>query len=188
MKLFSALQSMCAANVTDGVPSQRTIDVELYVFIEDKLNKLLEKQSRSPGFRCHNAHVTSVWFVKCSSILSRYDIQRYCMTNNKRNGQTCTTKSPHNSPSRMIDEFTHVLHNCFRYICDCSKTTSCLFVVGVSDKSLTYSPSLCIMMASSNGNIFGVTGTLCGEFTGPGEFPTKASDAELWCFLWSASE
>ena len=26
------------------------------------------------------------------------------------------------------------------------------------------------------------------EFTGPGEFPTKASDAELWCFLWSASE
>ena len=22
----------------------------------------------------------------------------------------------------------------------------------------------------------------------PGEFPTKASDAELWCFLWSAPE
>ena len=34
-------------------------------------------------------------------------------------------------------------------------------------------------MASSNGNIFRVTGHLCGEFTGP----TKASDAELWCFL-----
>ena len=28
-----------------------------------------------------------------------------------------------------------------------------------------------------------VTGHLCGEFTA-----TKASDAELWCFLWSASE
>ena len=27
------------------------------------------------------------------------------------------------------------------------------------------------MMASSNGNIFRVTGPLCGEFTGPGEFP-----------------
>ena len=45
------------------------------------------------------------------------------------------------------------------------------------------------MMTSSNGNIFRVTGYLCGEFTGPRWIPhTKASDAELWCFLWSASE
>ena len=29
------------------------------------------------------------------------------------------------------------------------------------------------MMMSSNGNIFRVTGPLCGEFTGPGEFPTQ---------------
>ena len=28
-------------------------------------------------------------------------------------------------------------------------------------------------MTSSNGNIFRVTGPLCGEFTGPGEFPTQ---------------
>ena len=45
------------------------------------------------------------------------------------------------------------------------------------------------MMTSSNGNIFRVTGHLCGEFTGPRWIPsTKASDAELWCFLWSAPE
>ena len=45
------------------------------------------------------------------------------------------------------------------------------------------------MMTSSNGNIFRVTGHLCGEFTGPRWIPrTKASDAEFWCFLWSASE
>ena len=44
------------------------------------------------------------------------------------------------------------------------------------------------MMTSSNGNIFRVTGHLCGEFTGVRWIPrTKASDAELWCFLWSAS-
>ena len=43
------------------------------------------------------------------------------------------------------------------------------------------------MMTSSNGNIFRVTGLLCGEFTGHRWIPrTKASDAELWCFLWSA--
>ena len=29
------------------------------------------------------------------------------------------------------------------------------------------------MITSSNGNIFRVTGPLCGEFTGPGEFPTQ---------------
>ena len=43
------------------------------------------------------------------------------------------------------------------------------------------------MMTSSNGNIFRVTGHLCGEFTGPRWIPhTMASDAELWCLLWSA--
>ena len=41
------------------------------------------------------------------------------------------------------------------------------------------------MMTSSNGNIFGVTSPLCRQFTGHGWIPrTKASDAELWCFLW----
>ena len=29
------------------------------------------------------------------------------------------------------------------------------------------------MMTSSNGNIFRVTGPLCGDFTGPGEIPTQ---------------
>ena len=39
------------------------------------------------------------------------------------------------------------------------------------------------------GNILRVTGALCGEFTGYRLIPLKkASDAELWCFLWSAPE
>ena len=37
------------------------------------------------------------------------------------------------------------------------------------------------MMTSSNGNIFRVTGPLCGEFTG---HRAKASDAKLWCFFY----
>ena len=45
------------------------------------------------------------------------------------------------------------------------------------------------MMTSSNGNIFRLTGNLCGEFTGHRWVPhTKARDAEPWCFLWSAPE
>ena len=45
------------------------------------------------------------------------------------------------------------------------------------------------MMTSSYGNIFHVTGQMCGEFTGHRWIPrTKASDAELGCFLWYAPE
>ena len=35
------------------------------------------------------------------------------------------------------------------------------------------SPACLNMMTSSNGNIFRFTGPLCGEFTGPGEFPAQ---------------
>ena len=36
-------------------------------------------------------------------------------------------------------------------------------------------------------NIFRVTGPLCGKFTSHRWIPLiKASDAEFWCFLWSA--
>ena len=43
------------------------------------------------------------------------------------------------------------------------------------------------MTTSSNGNIFRVKGSVCEEFTGHRWIPrTKAIDAELWCFLWSA--
>ena len=45
------------------------------------------------------------------------------------------------------------------------------------------------MVTWSNGNIFCVTGHLCGELTGPRWIPrTKTSDAELSCFLWYAPE
>ena len=46
-------------------------------------------------------------------------------------------------------------------------------------------PLCCLMMTSSNGNIFRVTGHLCGEFAGHRWIPrAKASDAELWCFFY----
>ena len=41
-----------------------------------------------------------------------------------------------------------------------------------------------VMITSSNGNIFRVTGPLCGEFTGHQWIPrTKASGVELSCFF-----
>ena len=62
----------------------------------------------------------------------------------------------------------------------------------IFSKILTKLPSIArpsgrVMMTSSNGDIFRVSGPLCGEFTGHRCIPlTKASDAEPWCFLWSA--
>ena len=45
------------------------------------------------------------------------------------------------------------------------------------------------MMTSSNGNIFHVTGPLWGESINHQGIPLiKASDAELWCFLWYVAE
>ena len=53
----------------------------------------------------------------------------------------------------------------------------------------TFGMLMYLMMTSSNGNIFRVTGHLYGEFTGPQWIPrTKASDTDLWCFLWCAPE
>ena len=47
---------------------------------------------------------------------------------------------------------------------------------------------VCIL-TSPKENIFGVTGPLWGESSGYQWIPlTKASDVELWCFLWSAPE
>ena len=64
-----------------------------------------------------------------------------------------------------------------------------LFVQADSKGNIKSSPYWChdVMSTSSNENILRITGLLCGEFTYQRWIPrTKASDAELWCFLWSA--
>ena len=65
-----------------------------------------------------------------------------------------------------------------------------VFAIRVVAHHIPFSDGTFSMMTSSNGNVFRVTGPLlCGEFTGHRWVPlTKASDAELWCFLWSAPE
>ena len=75
---------------------------------------------------------------------------------------------------------------------------SCVVCVSLSELSIFYMifiPSqtwqnitmAIIMMTSSSGNIFRVTDHLCGKFIGHRWIPrTKASCAELWCFLWTS--
>ena len=96
--------------------------------------------------------------------------------------------------------FIHILIMYFSKFCCFDEISSSCFSANSHafipcDCNLFMLSSVCLttrdlnMLTSSNGNIFRVTGHLCREFTGHRWIPrTKASDAELWCFLWSASE
>ena len=60
---------------------------------------------------------------------------------------------------------------------------------GSKDKKRYYLVTLGIMMTSSNGNIFRVTGPLWGEFTGHREFPSQTPvTRDFDVFLWWAPE
>ena len=86
-------------------------------------------------------------------------------------------------PQKTVDSITYPWHplnkRCPRNISCCKET---IFL-----KWWRHQPNTLIhehMITSSNGNIFRITGHLCGEFTGPRWIPrTKANDAELWCFF-----
>ena len=55
--------------------------------------------------------------------------------------------------------------------------------------SLLLLPMCCFMVTSSNGNISALLALCAGNSPVTGEFLSQnASDAELWCFLWSAPE
>ena len=67
-----------------------------------------------------------------------------------------------------------------------TKLVFCKWKKPIINRSTSFTKGQFIM-TSSNGNIFRVNGHLCREFTGHRWIPrTKASNAELWCFLWSA--
>ena len=53
---------------------------------------------------------------------------------------------------------------------DCPSSAFCYFF-GNRANALCWGRHCVFMMTSSNGNIFRVTGPLCGKFTGPGELP-----------------
>ena len=56
--------------------------------------------------------------------------------------------------------------------CMLNRITFKIFIRVQLSKKVLVKVIVC-MMTSSNGNIFRVTGPLCGKFTGPGDFPTQ---------------
>ena len=68
-------------------------------------------------------------------------------------------------------------------------TTALRHLTQIIPMSCSQMPAIFVMITSSNGNRLRITGHLCGEFTGHRGIPrTKASDAELCCFLSSAPD
>ena len=98
--------------------------------------------------------------------------------------------SPHNGPvTRKLFPFDDVIvtKRCSYFAVLLMRDLWMMRLSATLNKVLWILISSQYMMTSSNGNIFRVTGPLYVEFTGHRWIPhTKASDAELWCFLWSA--
>ena len=175
---FSALLAICAGNSPDpfGFPTQRPVTRSFDVFFDLCLNKRLSKQwwgwwfemPPCPLWRHHN--VNRGWWVK--SVVKTIDLPQ-------------SFESQQN-----LCVYTHDDIMTWKHFPHYS-----LFVNGIH-WSLVESPTKgqwygammfpVIMMTSSNGNIFRFTGHLCGEFGSPRWIP--GTKAELWCFLWSASE
>ena len=93
--------------------------------------------------------------------------------------------------SGLVIIWVHHTGTVFLHIRACIKSIAYLFL-GCNYSAMSQLPLLMsdiifvivAMMTSSNGNIFRVIGSFCGEFTGHRWIPrTKASDAKLWCFL-----
>ena len=74
----------------------------------------------------------------------------------------------------------------------CQRRNPELWVYRTDTKQKKLRVQLCMVTHDDvikNGNIFRFTGHLCGKFTGPRWISrTKASDAELWCFVWSSTD
>ena len=137
-----------------------------------------------------NHHCFRCWFVVCSATNHYLKQYWHIVNSNLRNKfqWNCKRNScifiQQNAFENVVCGMTVVLSQS-----QCSGNTTKSSDGSSSTWSNADNQTFRSMMTSSNGNVFRVTGHLCGEFTGFRWIPrTKASDAELWCFLWSAHE
>ena len=172
--------SLCVGNspVTVEFPTQRASNAENVSIWWRHHTLYAGWPIRSPCAK-HNSHPLFTWNVEISIWIDLTDM--------------CVLESV---SSRVLVLYRHI--SVRLYLC---KTTRLSWTCKLTRKwiQLPTSP-LCSTVATStlggiqlarwrhsNGNIFRVTGPLWGESTGHRWIPlTKASDAGLWCFLWSA--
>ena len=170
METFSALLAICAGNspVPGDFPAQRPVRRSFDVFFDLRLNKRLSKQ------------LWGLWFETLSRSLWRHCNALTILMLTLKTLQINQVKE-HQHKTTEILHFGN-FHKWNAPYCHGIFVLNDIYICNVCTIS-TYN-----MMTSPNGNIFRVTDPLCGEFTVHRWIPlTKASDAELWYFLWSAS-
>ena len=112
-----------------------------------------------------------------------------------------------NVPNREIDEACSIIEDdlpienvsgdpwqlsttltAWNYLCTFGASSHWLLSIVIGYVTLTAITRTNILIPSHHDDVIR-SKHLCGEFTGYRWIPhTKASDAELWCFLWSAPE
>ena len=214
MEAFSALLTLCAGNspVTGEFPSQRPVTRSCDVFSDLRLNKQLSKQSWGWWFETPSC---SLW-RHCNVMFNFVYPQECCcrwgqLIDAKHYRELKITDEMIILADNFISGFTKTNHiSIYFNICEYWRLLDflsfhqsdllplpCTFLFKLSD--------ICphILLVELGNIIFRacswwrhqiekfsrVTGPLCGEFTGHRWIPrTKASHAELCCFLWSAPE
>ena len=210
METFFTLLTLFEGNpqVAGGFPLQTPATRSFNIFFDLCMNKRFSKQSKRRRFEAP----PSILWRHCT--LVAISSQKRMQLANWNADHTSSNKMVEKI-SRDFETLTELLITNFFMLCLLSRSyhilVFMLYMTMVSPTGISIANVIkcmkCIgrmhfvpqgycyhidkesMMASSNGNIFRVTGPLCGEFTGLRWIPhTKASDAWLWCFLWSATE
>ena len=94
--------------------------------------------------------------------------------NDKDTWYFCATYTYPKSKQFCICHDSRIVVPCTKLLPNCNQNIKAdTFSGGSNHQLMNRLRNGSIMMTSSNGNFFRVTGPLCGEFTGPGEFPAQ---------------
>ena len=195
-------------------PTQRLVTRSFDVYFGLRLNKWLSKQSwdwrfetpSRPLWRHRNdKHVWDMWLSIRRKMLCLNDRQLAWKSKQKHfqfsnldsvSRTILQTRQCFRQISTMQQFATKSGHMCthvHNYVHSYVPNwfTKLFFMVQAADVVIVLRRLIwkCTMSWWRHQNIFRVTGPLCGEFTGHRWIPcTNASDAELWCSVWSAPE
>ena len=134
----------------------------IHIKVELNLYKRPQKAYEFPDSKVHGAN------MEPTSVLSAPNGPHVGPTN-------LAIRVHHKSALKPFDcRLMEITHTCLNYKDSLTKPSVSVYSIGFHDDVIKW-------------NIFRVTGHLWGEFAGHRWLPrTKASDAEIWCFLWSA--
>ena len=153
METFSALLALCAGNspVTGEFPAQRPVTRSFDIFFDLPLNKRLSKQSWGWWFETPSC---SLWrHGNAYTLPQQFPAKTFLLV-------------PPVGPIYRRSSVTHIYG-------PLQTGAMSLIDASINEDDLAGLCAVIHMMTSSNGTIFRVTGPLCGEFTGHGEFLTQ---------------